>query len=217
MLIPYNHANAAHVHVCLPQIAGASVIGSRGSGKTLIGLAADECCSLYLICTLRQVLLACILPWLFWYCQQRGCMLFEQLTRQLAHRRPPPGATRECFRRIFRVAIARFSVTPSAITRFLPPHSPVHGRRGSIRPSSTAHRRQRILPPKAQLPTLLSRYCSPAYCTVTTLRLGASCDLQISTCQIPWSFPGNTPATLNVIRLLIPYRRSPRTTHHKPR
>ena len=50
-LVPYYHANAAHVHVCLPQIAGAPVIGSRGSGSSLIGLAADNAAPWYLICT----------------------------------------------------------------------------------------------------------------------------------------------------------------------
>jgi hypothetical protein len=47
------------------------MIGSRGSRCSLIGLAADECCPLYLI-SMYTCATYCFLPWLLYhYCQQQ--------------------------------------------------------------------------------------------------------------------------------------------------
>jgi hypothetical protein len=114
--VPYYHANAAHVHVCLPQIAGAPVIGSRGSGSSLIGLAADNAAPWYLICTCATY---CLLEsFLGSSIVSNECVYYSTSSHHnshiAVHRRAQLGRVSG---ESSGFAIARFSLTPSPITR----------------------------------------------------------------------------------------------------
>ena len=82
------------------------MIGSRGSKRTLmIGLAADGCCPPDLICMYIAPRTASFLgSSITTIVSSNNCVWYPTVnTFQLAHRRTPPGATRECFSGIFRV------------------------------------------------------------------------------------------------------------------